>query len=100
MLQKRKLFSSRDVDLQVNQIQARDEFGDRVFDLEPRVHLEEIKVLVLIHQEFNCARIGVRGRLRYAHRNFSHAATHVAVHDWRRRLFQNFLVPALNGRGS
>src|SRR5205823_4607843 len=30
-----------------HEIESRDEFGDRMFHLEPRVHLEEVKIAVL-----------------------------------------------------
>jgi len=64
--------------------------------LQARVHFQEVKVLLLIDQEFNRAGIGVTGRLRHSHRNLAHAAAHIGIHNRRRRFLQYFLMTPLD----
>ena len=44
-----------DPQLPFDQIQAGDQFGDRMFDLQAGVHLHEVEAAVLIQQEFHRA---------------------------------------------
>ena len=57
-------FASRDADLPLHQVDASDELGDRMFDLDARVHLEEIELAVRVEQELAGSRVGVPGRHR------------------------------------
>jgi hypothetical protein len=41
------------------EIDAVDELGDRVLDLQARVHLEEVEAAVLVHDEFDRPRVDV-----------------------------------------
>ena len=50
-----QLFAVGDVHLQVHQVESGDEFGDGMLYLQPRVHLEEVEVPLLIDQEFDRA---------------------------------------------
>ena len=62
--------ASRDANLPSHQIDAGHHLGDRVLDLQPRVHLEEVEPAVLVEQKLDRAGIGVadgardRGRRR------------------------------------
>ena len=51
----------RDADLALDDIDAGDEFGDRVLHLHARVDLDEVELAGLIHQEFDRAGVGVPG---------------------------------------
>jgi hypothetical protein len=53
-----QLLAARDPDLDLDQVRARDLFGDAVLDLQARVHLEEEEVRVL-DQELDRADAGV-----------------------------------------
>ena len=48
-----------DQDLALHQIDARDRFRHRMLHLDARVHLDEIKIAILVHQELDGARVGV-----------------------------------------
>ncbi len=49
----------------MHQIEAGHHLGDRMLDLQPRVHLEEIEAAVLVEQELDRAGVGVAdGRAR------------------------------------
>src|SRR5688500_11966838 len=39
-----------DADLLAHEVEAGDQFGDRMLDLEPRVHLDEIEAAVLVEE--------------------------------------------------
>ena len=59
-------------DLLLHQVHAGDHLGDGVLDLEPRVHLHEVEVPVLVDQELDGAGVGVVDRLREAHGGLGH----------------------------
>jgi len=61
-----------DLDLQADEIEARDRFRHRVLDLKPRVHLEEIEAAVLVEQKLDRAGIGVADRFRDGGRRRGH----------------------------
>ena len=44
-----------DAQLRLDQIDAGDEFGDRVFHLDAGVHLDEVELAVFVHQELDGA---------------------------------------------
>ena len=50
-----------DADLALDDIDAGDEFGDRVLHLHARVDFDEVELAVLIHQELHRAGVGVSG---------------------------------------
>ena len=62
-LAKREWLSGGDHDLLFDQIDARDHFGDRVFDLNPGVDLDEVEIVVRIDQELTGSGIHVARRL-------------------------------------
>ena len=56
--------AARDANLPVHQIDAGHHLGDRMLDLQPRVHLEEVEAAVLVEQELDRAGVGVADRAR------------------------------------
>src|ERR1035438_4747793 len=66
-----------------------------MFHLQPRVHLEEIEVLLLVDQELNGASIRVSSSLRDANGDLAHSAPHVGINEGRRRFLDYFLMTAL-----
>ena len=85
-----------DPDLLLHQVDAGDQLGDRMLDLEPRVHLQEIEVPLLVGDEFHragravahgggeCAGLGPHRRPRRL------------VEQRARRLLDHLLVAALD----
>jgi hypothetical protein len=55
-LRERQLLAGRHADHQLDQVQPGDALGDRVLDLQPRVHLEEVEALVAADDELDRAR--------------------------------------------
>ena len=49
-------FAAGDAQLQLDEIETGDRFGDGMLDLQPRVHFHEIELAALIEQEFQRAR--------------------------------------------
>jgi len=58
---RRQRFASRDEELLSNQVQAADQLGHTVFDLEPGVDLQEVEAAIAVVQELG------RGRIPQAH---------------------------------
>ena len=56
--------AARDPDLPLHEIHAGHHLGDRMLDLQPGVHLEEVEAAVLVEEELDRARVGVAGRCR------------------------------------
>ena len=56
----------------VDEIDASDHLGDRVFDLQPSIHFQKIKILFRIDQEFNSSGRAVADFLGQRHCLFAH----------------------------
>jgi hypothetical protein len=75
-LGRRQLLARRHSQLPLDQIVAGDHLGDRVLDLQPRVHLDEIEFLVL-HDEFDRAGADIVGRPCRPDRGRAECAAHI-----------------------
>ena len=84
----------RDAQLPLDEVEAGDQLGDRVLDLESGVHLQEEELAVLV-EELDGARVHVAAGLGDLDRRFAHGATHVVGEVRRRGLLDEFLVTAL-----
>src|SRR6185312_15461298 len=94
LLLEAQLFTRGHAELFVDQVDAGDALGDRVFDLQPRIHLDEVELAVLVEK---LDRAGAR-ILELSHRGGADLAYLVALlgRDGRRGgLFPDFLVAAL-----
>ena len=80
VLRPRQRSARRDGQLRANEVDAGDRFGDRMLDLQPRVHLEEVEARVVaaaFEQELDRARVAIAGRARRRDRGFAHARAQV-----------------------
>src|SRR5262249_6816714 len=79
-----------------HEVEAGHELGHGVLDLEPRIHLEEVEVLLRIDDELDGARglVADGGRKRY--RLPSHGSARLVVEEGARRFLDDLLVPALD----
>ena len=87
-------------ELPFDQIEAGDRLGDRMLDLEPRVHFHEpvaarMQPLRAVGDELDRARAGIADRLRGFHRGLAHRRAQLRAHAGRRRLLDHLLVAAL-----
>ncbi len=85
-----------DADLQLHQVVARHHLGDRVLHLQPRVHLEEVGVPLLVHQELERARVHVAHPLHEGHRERAHPLAQLRGDEGRRALLDHLLVAPLD----
>ena len=87
-----------DHQLELDQIQAGGEFGDRVLDLQAGVHLEEVEVTLLVGEELDRARADVADRGRGQAGGLEQPVPHPrnAFDQRRRRLLDDLLVAALD----
>ena len=96
ILQKRQSLSRRDPQLPLDQVEPGNHLGDRVLDLQARIHLHEVEAPVLLGDEFHRAGAAVADGARRGDGGLSHLAAPLRRHAGRRRLFQHFLVPSLH----
>ena len=89
-------FAGGNPDHLLDKIDAGDELGDRMLDLEPRVHLQEIKAAVLPGDELDGAGEIVADRLGERDCLLAHAGARCLVEQRRRRLLQDLLIAALD----
>ena len=80
----------------LDEIDAGDEFGHGMFDLQARVHLQEIEAAVLPRDEFDGAGRIVIDRLGERHRLLAHLLARRLVEQRRRRFLDHLLVAALD----
>ena len=86
-----------DRDLQMHEVEAGDQLGDGVLDLEAGVDFEEVEVLFVVEQEFDRARVDVASFAREAAGGFAHAAAQVGADDGGGSFFDDLLMATLDG---
>ena len=91
----REPLAARDPDLPGDQIDAGDHLGHRMFDLQPRVHLEEVERAGRVHQELDRAGVGVVDGAGDRGRRFGDGAARLLRHRHRGTLLDDFLVAPL-----
>jgi hypothetical protein len=89
--------AGRDPDLLLDDVDAGYHLGNRVLYLEPRVHLEEVEVDVLVHQELDRSGPFVLCRPCGVDRHLPHRRPDLGGDDHRRGLLDHLLVPPLDG---
>ena len=89
--------AARDVDLQLGEVKPGRALGDRMFHLQPRVHLHEREAVTLrLVQELDRARIAIVRALAQPHGRFAQKPVLFLGQSGRRRLLQNLLVAPLD----
>lgn len=92
-----ELHARRDADLPLDDIDARDVFGDGVLDLQAGVHFHKIEIVIFIEQKLDGAEARVIDRFRRQHGAAHHFAAHVFFQNDAGALLYEFLVLALHG---
>ena len=92
-----KWLTGSDTDLFLHQVASVNLFRNRVLDLDPSVHLNEIKMPVLIDQELDRACVFIAHRLGQLQGSVSHFLSQTRCHERRWAFFDHFLVAPLNG---
>ena len=85
------------IELFSDQIQAGDHLGDRVLDLESGVHLQEVKILLRIHQKFNRPGIPVATGPGHPDGGLAHSGPQGLGHDGQGTFLDDFLMAPLYG---
>ena len=81
-----QFLAGRDANLLADQIDARHQFRDRVFHLDAGVHLDEVVVVLLVHEELAGAGVVVLGLLRQPDGRGTYLLSHLVRQVRRRRL--------------
>ena len=71
--------AGRDPNLFLDDVNAGDHFGDRMFDLQTRVGFHEVEAAVGIHQELERPRVGVLHGLRRVDDDRAHPFVHLVA---------------------
>ena len=95
-LREAQLFARRDADHLLDEVDAGDHLGDRMLDLQARIHLEEIERAVLAGDELDRAGGIVADGLGERDGLLAHLAPRRLVEKRRRRLLDDLLVAALD----
>ena len=74
-------FAGRDTNLRLNEIDVRNQFGHGMFDLNARVHFDEIDLAGLVHQKFNRAGVGVTDILERLHNSRAQFLPALRIHS-------------------
>ena len=85
-----------DADLALDDVDAGDEFGDRVLHLNARVDLDEVELAGLVHQELHRAGVGVARCGDGLAQDRRHLRAQRVGDGGRGRFLQQFLMPALD----
>src|SRR5579875_3243759 len=88
--------TARHLELPGHQVEAGDELSDRVLDLEPGVHLQEVELPVLV-EELDGAGVGVVAGPGDPHRRLAHGPADLVGEVGSRALLDELLVAALAG---
>ena len=97
ILVERQSLTGGDAELPLHEVDAGDEFGDRMLHLDARIHLQEVKGAVGSEQELAGPGVFVARRARHPHGGIAHAAPQVRRHGDARRLLDHLLVAPLHG---
>ena len=93
-LVQRQPLAGRDTQLPFDEVESGDHFGDRMLDLQARIHLEEIE-LGAIEQELDRAGAAITDCLGRRHRRGAHRGARRVVQAGRRGFLNDFLVAPL-----
>ncbi len=96
LLLQRQLLAGRDPDHLLDQVDAGDQFGHGMLDLQACIHLQEVEALVLTGDKFDRAGGIVFHRFRQRDRLFAHLAAGGLVEQRRRRFLDHLLIAALD----
>ena len=100
VLRQRQRLAGGDAKLPFDQIVPGDALGDRMLDLQPRVHFHEPEAVGLepvraVGDELDGAGADITDRLRGGDRGRAHAGADLVGHAGRRRLLDHLLMPPL-----
>ena len=85
-----------DPQLQLDQVQAGDRLGDRVLDLQPGVHLQEVERPVAVQHELDGTRAGIADRLARGDGRGGQRGPQTGVDARRRAFLHDLLVATLD----
>src|SRR6185312_1700247 len=91
-----QLFACSNPDLCLYKIHAGDHLGDRVLDLNARIHFDEVQAAIFVHQKFNSACIDVSDISETAFEFVADLLSQLRRDLCRWRLFNELLMSALN----
>ena len=92
-----ELLAGRNPDHLLDEVEPGDELGDRMLDLQPRVHLQEIEGAVLAGDELDRAGAVVADGLGQRHGLLAHGLAGLGIEQRGRRLLDHLLVATLDG---
>ena len=95
LLGERQFFAGRDPDLLLDEVDARDHFGDGVLDLDARVDFDEVELVIGVDEELAGAGVDVSGGLREPDRGVAELGADLNRERGGGGFLDEFLVAAL-----
>src|SRR5690606_39818136 len=95
-LREGKGFAGGQARLEVDEVKPRDRFGDRMPDLQPRVHLHEVEIALPVEEEFERSGAFVVDRPEGSERDLAHALAQRFVDGGRGGFLDELLVTWLH----
>ena len=92
----RQFLAGGRADHQLDEIEAGDQLRHRMLDLQPRVHLEEVEIAILVDDELDGAGAVVADGLCQRDRLLAHRLARFRIEERRRRLLDHLLMAALD----
>ena len=92
----RHRLAGRDAELLAHDVHAVHHLRNRVLDLEPGVHLEEVELALLVEQELDRSRAQVPHGLGRLYRCLAHAQPQIQIHGRRGGFLDQLLMPPLH----
>jgi hypothetical protein len=96
LLRLRQRLAGGNAQLPLDEVDAGDHLGDRMLDLQPRVHLHEVEAAVGMGDELDRAGADVADRARRIDRGATHRRAPLGGHARRRRFLEHLLVATLH----
>ena len=95
LLHEAELLAGGDANLRLHQIDARHHLADGVLDLDAGVDFDEVKVVLLVDDEFDRAGREIAGGFRQPHRGLAHLPAGFLWQPGRWAFLDQLLVPPL-----
>src|SRR5215472_19340811 len=91
----RQCLAGRDPQLPFDEVEPGHHLGDRMLDLQPGVHLDEIKALA-VGDELNRAGPDIANGARRRYGGLAHRSPPLGIEIWRRRFLDYLLIAPLD----
>src|SRR3954462_3672675 len=84
-------------DLCPHKVDTRYQFSDGMLHLDAGIHLNEVQIVPLVHEELDRSGVCVPDGFHRGREGLRHSLAKLLADAWRRRFFDQLLMPPLDG---